>query len=257
MQKPKISVIVPCYNQAQYLGECLQSIASQTFTDWECVVVDDGSPDNTEETAAKWTKKDSRFRYLKQQNSGVCAARNNGIENALGEWVLPLDADDKIAEKYLELAKNEFKNGYKLIYCNADFFGGKTGKWEIPEYNYFNQLRGNHIFISAFFRKNDWKNAGGFDTNLIYGFEDWDFWLSLLGLNDKAKKLDYVGFFYRIRQNSRNANINKSAEQLNFTFDYIQKKHIKKYIEINDYYFKLINKNKKTSFFYKLILKFA
>lgn len=71
-----ISVIVPCYNQAQYLDECLQSVLDQTYQNWECIIVNDGSPDNTEEIALRWTKKDSRFRYLKKENEGLSSARN-------------------------------------------------------------------------------------------------------------------------------------------------------------------------------------
>jgi len=254
---PKISIIVPCYNQAQYLDECLQSVENQTFADWECIVVNDGSPDNTEEVAQCWTKKDSRFRYIKKENGGLSSARNFGIENASGEWILPLDADDKIGKKYFELAQQKFADGYKLIYCKAEFFGDQTGEWAQPQYNYFNLLRGNYIFCTAFFRKNDWKKTEGYDKNLIYGREDWDFWLSLLELNDNAIQIDYTGFFYRRKQVSMDKSINQNPEQLNFTLDYIQKKHAKKYAEINDFYFKLTNKNKRTRFFYKLMLKFA
>ena len=67
---PLISVIVPCYNQAQYLDECLQSVLDQTYTDWECIIVNDGSPDNTEEIAKNWVEKDTRFIYLSKENGG-------------------------------------------------------------------------------------------------------------------------------------------------------------------------------------------
>ena len=92
----KVSVIVPCYNQAQYLDEALQSILNQSFTDWECIVVNDGSKDNTEFISNEWIKKDSRFKYVYQDNGGLSNARNVGIKKAEGEFILPLDADDKI-----------------------------------------------------------------------------------------------------------------------------------------------------------------
>lgn len=108
MKQPLISVIVPCYNQAQFLDECLQSVLEQTYQNWECIIVNDGSPDNTEEVALEWTKKDVRFIYLKKDNGGLSSARNAGIEKAKGEWILPLDCDDKIGNQYLELASAEF-----------------------------------------------------------------------------------------------------------------------------------------------------
>lgn len=85
-QTPLISVIVPCYNQAQYLDECLQSVYDQTYQNWECIIVNDGSPDNTEEIVLQWTKKDARFNYLKKENGGLSSARNAGIDIAKGEF---------------------------------------------------------------------------------------------------------------------------------------------------------------------------
>jgi glycosyltransferase involved in cell wall biosynthesis len=85
-----VSVIVPCFNQAQYLGEALQSVLAQTYTNWECIIVDDGSPDNTERVASKFVKLDNRIKYHKKQNGGLADARNYGINKAKGEFILPL-----------------------------------------------------------------------------------------------------------------------------------------------------------------------
>ena len=100
---PLISVIVPCYNQAQYLDECLQPVLDQTYTDWECIIVNDGSPDHTEEVAKKWLEKDNRFRYIYKENGGLSSARNAGIREAKGEWIQFLDSDDKINTISFEL----------------------------------------------------------------------------------------------------------------------------------------------------------
>ncbi|HAO28647.1 MAG TPA: glycosyltransferase family 2 protein, partial [Chryseobacterium indologenes] len=81
---PTISIIVPCYNQAIYLDECLQSVLDQTYGNWECIIVDDGSPDNTKEVTEKWIEKDNRFIYLHKENGGLSSARNAGIEAAKG-----------------------------------------------------------------------------------------------------------------------------------------------------------------------------
>ena len=92
-----ISVIVPCYNQAQYLDECLQSVLDQTYQDWECIIVNDGSPDNTEEVAKNWVEKDSRFKYFYKENRGLSSARNLGIEKSIGKYLFFLDSDDWLA----------------------------------------------------------------------------------------------------------------------------------------------------------------
>ena len=99
---PLVSIIVPCYNLAQYLDEALLSIYNQTYTDWECTIVDDGSQDNTKEVAQNWVAKDSRFVYLYKENGGVSSARNFGIEKANSEYILTLDADDKHEASFLE-----------------------------------------------------------------------------------------------------------------------------------------------------------
>ena len=122
MSKPVISIIVPCYNQAQFLDECLQSILDQTYYNWECIIVNDGSPDNTEELATKWVEKDSRFKYSYKENGGLSSARNFGIEQAGGVWIQFLDCDDI-------LEKNKLKNQSFSFIESADVF--------ISGYRYF------------------------------------------------------------------------------------------------------------------------
>lgn len=122
---PLVSVIVPCYNQAQFLPETLESIMQQTYHNWECIIMNDGSQDNTDEIAKIWIEKDHRIQYLKKENTGVCDTRNKGIALAKGTYILPLDADDKIAPQYIEKAIGEFNKNdkLKLVYCNTILFG--------------------------------------------------------------------------------------------------------------------------------------
>jgi len=173
MSQPLISIIVPCYNQAQYLEECLQSVLDQTYQNWECIIVNDGSPDNTEEVAQSWTERNSRFKYFRKENGGVSAARNFGIEKAEGEWILPLDGDDRIDVHYLLSASEQFHDKPQIIYAEAEYFGAKSGKMVLPEFNPLELLIENQIFCSAFFRKEDWKTVGGFDEQLLDAYEDW------------------------------------------------------------------------------------
>ena len=226
---PLISVIVPCYNQAQYLDECLQSVLDQTYTDWECIIVNDGSPDNTEDVAKKWVEKDARFRYLFKENGGLSSARNAGIEIAKGEWILPLDADDKIGNQYLELAEKEFEKDYTVIYCEAELFGNEIGKWHLPEFSLENLAKKNCIFCSAFYKKEDWKKVNGYDINMIYGLEDYEFWISLLKNKNTVKKLPQTLFYYRVKENSMLTSL--KSERINKMFNYISKKHTDFFLE--------------------------
>lgn len=240
---PKVSIIVPCYNQAQFLGEALQSVLNQTNTNWECVIVNDGSPDNTEEVAQKWVEKDTRFRYLKKENGGLSNARNAGITRAKGEFILPLDADDKIGQNYLKLAIKAFQEdeSLKVVYCKAEKFGDKIGEWMLPSFSLENLAVNNMIFCSALFRKKEWECVQGYDEKMFYGWEDWEFWIAILKKGGKVKQLNYIGFYYRIKEGSMVKELNpQKRENL---LQYMSFKHTDFYIaqlgsfkKINDEY---------------------
>jgi len=250
----KVSIIVPCFNQAQYLSEALESVYKQSFTDWECIIVNDGSIDNTNEVSNIWLQKDDRFKYIEIENGGVSNARNVGIKFSKGECILPLDADDKIGIEYLNLAIKEFvKNEMlKVVYCNAELFGEENRLWELGEFSLKKLAISNRIFCSAIFKKNDWKRIGGYDSKMITGLEDWEFWIALLKNGGDVSKLDNIGFFYRIKSNSRNNNYtDKQEEEM---FKYINIKHadffVKQFGSFN-YLHKKIRKIKTDNYFLK------
>jgi glycosyltransferase involved in cell wall biosynthesis len=230
-QTYEISVIVPCYKQAEFLDECISSVIEQTFQNWECIIVDDGSPDNTEEVSREWCKKDSRIKYYKKTNEGVSKARNHGISLAAGKYILPLDADDKIGRQYMELALQYFQkdNNVKVVYCRAKYFGKKRGIWHLPEYSYKKLLTMNIIFCSAFFPKIEWERIGGYDVNMVEGLEDWEFWINMLSNDIKVKRIDSVQFYYRIRRNSRTSTAVLNIDKL---LNYVCEKHVPVYNKI-------------------------
>lgn len=220
---PVISIIVPCYNQGIFLADALNSVIKQTFKNWECIIIDDGSSDNTKTISKDFCDKDSRFTYIYQENNGVSSARNNAISHAKGEYILPLDADDMIAETYIEKALTAFKNNpeLKLVYCRVKLFGTLNNEWVIPEYSFNELLWRNIIFCSAVYKKSDFDKTKGYNTTL-QGFEDWDFWLSFLKPTDSVLKLDEILFFYRIKEKSRN---NEASQKLLYLYNCIYKNH--------------------------------
>ena len=207
----KVSIIVPCYKQAETLSETLDSILAQTYLDWECVIINDGSPDNTEEAAKPYLEKDSRFKYIKQENKGVCVARNTAIAASCGEYVLPLDADDRISSTYLEKAVDHFLHfpETKLVYGKAERFGIENGCWDLPEFDYEKFIWDNCVLNSSIFRRSDYNATIGYNANMVHGNEDWDFWLSLLKREDVVYRIDDVVCYYRVQEFSRTTELAK------------------------------------------------
>lgn len=221
---PLVSVIIPCYKQAVFLPEALESLLLQTYPRWEAIVVNDGSPDDTEEVALKYAAKDSRIHYLSQNNQGVSAARNKGIEQAKGELILPLDADDWIKPTYIEKAVKVFQNQPEttLVYCLqcSEF----EEKFPSPRYaGYKKLLMYNSIFCSAIFRKSDCLAIDGYDEKMTWGLEDWEFYIRLLNEQSIVHQIQEPLFFYRIKEESRNTIANLHIHEL---YLYIYKKHL-------------------------------
>lgn len=229
MRNTLVSIIVPCYNQAQYLVECLESVLNQTYTNWECIIVNDGSSDNTEEIAKYWVAKDNRFKYYYKKNGGVSSTRNLGILNSSGEYILPLDADDRIGDNYIRLAINEFQidDSLCLVYANASFFGIRNEFWHLPVFDFKNFLLSNCIYCSALFKREDFLRVGGYDEKFKHGNEDWEFWISLLSKynSPSVKKIDYLGFFYRRKLISRDVELCNDSLKREETLFEIYKKH--------------------------------
>jgi glycosyltransferase involved in cell wall biosynthesis len=229
--KPLVSIIVPCYNQACYLPDALSSVLSQTYVNWECIIVNDGSPDDTEERAQDWVRKDARFKYISKPNGGLSSARNAGIRASQGEFVLPLDADDYISANYVEECLNVLLHNSecKVAYGAATLFGESNGEWILPEYDYKSLLTGNMIFCTALYARKDWELNKGYDENLVYGWEDWEFWIHLLQRGGYAQRVTNSVFYYRIKKQSMVSLINSDEYKSAFSYQYILNKHKKTY----------------------------
>lgn len=223
--KPLVSVIVPCYNLGNYVSECINSVLAQTYSNWECIIVNDGSTDNTEDISLQIATRDDRIKYYKKENGGLSSTRNFGIQQAKGQYILPLDVDDIIDKNYLEQAVKAFNlnAALKLVYCEAEFFGEKSGRWVLQDFNLKDLARTNMIFCTAMFKKEDWIRVNGYDENMKFGWEDWEFWISILKNGGEVKRLPLVGFFYRIRPTSMLRSM--SQEEADFLCDYVYQKH--------------------------------
>jgi glycosyltransferase involved in cell wall biosynthesis len=177
-----VSIITPSWNCAAFIAETIRSIQAQTYTNWELLFQDDCSTDNSTQIVNNLISKNKNITLIKNQsNMGVIFSRNNGISNAAGEYILPLDGDDKIAPSYIEKAIKilESDETIGMVYCKSRFFGLKNKKCKIKPFSIDEILHKNCIFVTALFRKSTWEKVGGFKEYMKYGLEDWDFWLSI------------------------------------------------------------------------------
>lgn len=209
----KVSVVIPCYNHGAFLMETLDSLQAQTYTDYEIIVVNDGSTDAATIFVLQ-SLKFEKIRVFHTSNQGVSAARNRGIEEAHGDYILPLDADDKIGPDYLMRSVDvlESRPEVAIVYGERVLFGEREGTDPLPDYNARALLINNCIYPAALFRKADWKMVGGYSEKMVYGWEDWDFWISLSGLDKQVVKLPEIYFFYRVRSSSRDHSIRFSQK---------------------------------------------
>jgi glycosyltransferase involved in cell wall biosynthesis len=222
---------MPTFNRADLIGESLDSVLSQSYLNWECIIVDDGSNDTTESVVEAYLKKDKRFRYFYKENGGAASAKNVAIEHSKGVYILPLDSDDLLDASLISKAVKVFEKNQdiSLVYSEAKLFGYKNEKWNIPEYDYKLFLVYNMIFNTCMFKKVDFDEVGGYDKGL---FEDWDLWMKMLNPKSKVYRIPETLFYYRTQNGESITNRLQSNQKLhNSNLKAFYTKHIDIYME--------------------------
>jgi len=188
--KPKVSVVITCYNYGHYVEGCLDSVFKQTFDDFEVILVDDGSTDDTVDRVKPYSERDSRFRYLRTTNGGQASAKNTGIYHSRGEFVAFLDADDLWHPEKLMKQMSLFQDdAVGIVYSLMEFINekgemlpsGPPSKYLTPRSGWITDylLFDNFIpFSTSVVRRECLENHGVFDEGLAMGI-DWDLWLRL------------------------------------------------------------------------------
>lgn len=240
----KVSIIIPVYDvKPCYINDAINSALKQTYKNIEIIVVNDGS--TKEETLAYLKTIDNPvIKVVNQDNKGLAEARNIGIKNCTGEYILPLDADDIIDKTYVEKAIDIMENisDIGIVYCRANLFGVKAGEWSLPNFDLPSFLTQNCIFCTALFRKSDWEKVGGYKKEMCYGYEDFEFWLSLIENGAKVYKIPEILFHYRQHEVSMITEVNK--EKSSYLWKLIHEFHK----DLYEKYGKLLNKQQKNSF---------
>jgi len=199
---PAISVVIPCHNYAQYLREAVESVCSQTFRDFEIIIVDDGSTDDTKEVAEQLIEEhsDCRIKLILQPASGQAAmSRNCGIARGVGEYILPLDADDRIENTMLEkcLLLLDSNPEIAIAYPDAVYISEETS-WVVmaQEYDFKVLCQANQFSYCALYRRTAFQAVGGYKN---VGYEDWEFWISCGEKGFHGKRIPESLFYYRVK----------------------------------------------------------
>lgn len=200
---PLVSVVIPCYNDGQYLDDSVGSILNQSFGDYEILIVNDGSTD-----AATLQKLSSfnhpKIKVLHKENGHLSSARNYGIKNAAGEIIVTLDADDMFEKKFIKKGVEQLQNDENTgaVTCYLRSFGLRKFKWKPLGGDVINFLYRQESCASAMFRKSCWQKIGGYDEQMKTGYEDWEFWIRLTAAGWKVAVLNDYWLNYRITDKS-------------------------------------------------------
>jgi glycosyltransferase involved in cell wall biosynthesis len=202
--RPKVSVVIPCYNLGAFLDEAVGSVLAQTYHDFEIIVVDDGSTDA--DTCALLDAYDRpATRVIRAPHAGLAAARNLGISHATGEYLCALDADDRLEPAYFAKAVPLLDADPSLTFvsCWLRTFGDEEWEWTPSEWALPGLLWEDTILTAALVRRDAVLAAGGYDEQMpVQGHEDWDLWLTLVERGHRGTIIPEVLFNYRRRAGS-------------------------------------------------------
>lgn len=262
---PKVSVVIPCYNDKYYIQETVQSILRQTFQDFEIIVVDDGSNEETKEILRSFNNK--KIQILTQINQGVSNARNNGISKSKAEYILVLDGDDIVNEVFLDKAvaildyDNNKKVGAVSSYCNIFEKKDTIIHKHTPIGGGVNNfLFDNNCVSFALIRKECWKSIGGYDEEMKNGFEDWEFWIAMTKRGWDIFMIP--DFLFSYRQKKAKISLDKASkiyyreENLKYIFIKHQDLYQNNFTDAINYLTDLAARNKKNEIKYKNSLEF-
>jgi glycosyltransferase involved in cell wall biosynthesis len=205
MNPTRITVVIPSYNHGKYLQDAVESVENSGFQNYEIIIVDDGSTDSSSTKVAQEFK-NKGYNVILQNNQGVAASRNNAIRIAKGEFIIPLDADNRLLKPYffegLKILEQNPEIG--VVYGDAQVIGEKSGTWVNHQMQLEEIIFENYIDNCTIIRKSAWESIGGYDEKApFHTREDWYFWLGLIGKGWKFHHLNEFCFEYRFLADSK------------------------------------------------------
>lgn len=216
MEKVSVSVILPMYSYAQYLDEAIQSVLAQSVQPYEIICVSDGAIDNSVEIARKYP-----VTIIEKENGGLSSARNAGIAAATGKYMMSFDSDDIMRpdciKEHLLLADEN-----SIVTCGLMAFGSENYIARPKVATIEQLLKTNVIYSNTLFPKQAWIDAGGFDEDMINGWEDLEFWIRVLEKGYKSKVSNKIALLWRRHQQTMSNMADTQHEKL---WKYIREKH--------------------------------
>lgn len=216
----RISIIIPAYNQGEYLEDAIESAYNQTLPAHEIIVVNDGSTDNTAEIAERYTFKhlpgiESPVRVIHQVNKGLASARNTAIMAATGDYIWPLDSDDMFKENAVERMTQEMMRVNADIYAPSfEHFGLRDDKIILGGFTIEDLKVANRLGYFSCIRRSALVECGGYSPRMAWGYEDYHIWFDLFLRGKTIDVIQDILVRYRIRGNSMLTEANKHSEEL-------------------------------------------
>ena len=198
-----VSIVIPCYNYANFVGIAIESAIDQTQKPAEIIVINDGSTDNSKSVIEKYA---NQIHFIDKKNEGVIKTKNLGLKIAKGSWIIFLDADDILDKRYIEKCLKKARHtSSDIVYTNMRLFGSRNEKFIAKKHKMDEIRKGNYIHNSALLRTEMVRAAGGYKQEMSGGYEDWELYLSLFELGAKAEWINEELLHYRQHTtNSRN-----------------------------------------------------
>jgi len=220
---PLVSVIIPVYNSHEHLQEAIDSVLNQTFRDLEIIIIDDGSDNPATLDFLKTLAPPLRVLY--KENGGPATARNLGIRESTGDFIVALDSDDKFERTFIEKSLKilEAQPAVGVVSCYVKEFGKTSKVWKTRAYDDFSFLVENRIVACCTYRRQCWTDVNGFDESMSLGLEDWDFWIRVTQKGWKVFVIPEPLFFYRKKDAS--LMVDKTHPNMSQILDYMLQKH--------------------------------
>jgi glycosyltransferase involved in cell wall biosynthesis len=237
--KIRVSVVIPCYNDGQFIREAIASVEACSDPVWEIIIVNDGSTDAVTLSILD-DLKNRGYHVINRENGGPPAARNTGITAAKGDYILPLDSDCRIRPAYIQRGIEILDRhpDVAVVYGDLELFGEKKGIQKAPGFDLKWLVNHNYIDNCAVFRKSVWQECGPYDVNMPYKcYDDWDFWLSVAKKGHGFYHVPEVLFDYRVRPVSLST-VSRSKEKSMVVVNYIATKHAALFPKEFRYYYK-------------------